>query len=185
MSDLLPSRAEMERAYLERDASFDGGFFLGVRTTGIFCRPVCPARKPLPRNVEYFPSAAAALLAGYRACKRCRPLLPENRPDWATRLLADVERDPAARITDADLKARGIDPATVRHFFLRHFGTTSRPSQGPAAWRRPSSGSGRARRLTASSSSAATARVFREAFTRTFGEAPGRLRRQARSSSCR
>lgn len=182
MSDLLPPRAEMERAYLERDASFDGRFFLGVRTTGVFCRPVCPARKPLPRNVEYFPSAAAALLAGYRACKRCRPLLPENRPDWATRLLADVERDPAVRITDADLKARGIDPATVRRFFLRHFGTTF---QAFARARRLAAALQRIRQGETLDSVVfecgyGSHSGFREAFTRTFGEAPGRLRRRSR-----
>lgn len=69
----LPPITEMEQAYRERDASYNGVFFLGVRTTGIFCRPVCPARKPLPGNVEYFASAGDALLAGYRPCKRCRP----------------------------------------------------------------------------------------------------------------
>src|ERR1700681_2445020 len=107
----LPSIREMERAYLKRDASYNGLFFLGVRTTGIFCRPTCPARKPLPKNVEYFSSANAALGAGYRPCKRCRPLELDDQPFWAADLLADVEREPAARITDGDLRARGIDPA--------------------------------------------------------------------------
>jgi AraC family transcriptional regulator of adaptative response/methylated-DNA-[protein]-cysteine methyltransferase len=64
----------MEAAYQRRDASYDGVFYLGVRTTGIFCRPSCPARKPLARNVEYFGSVKDALFAGYRPCKRCRPL---------------------------------------------------------------------------------------------------------------
>lgn len=120
----LPPPAEMERAYLARDASYDGVFFLGVRTTAIFCRPTCPARKPLPKNVEYFPTAQAALQAGYRPCKRCHPLEPFDRPEWAARLLADIERDPTARLTDTDLKAWGIDPATVRRFFLRQYGMT-------------------------------------------------------------
>ena len=56
MNTMLPT-TEMERAYLERDASYNGLFFLGVRSTGIFCRPTCPARKPLPKNVEYFANA--------------------------------------------------------------------------------------------------------------------------------
>src|SRR5438876_4987464 len=113
MSSMLPI-TEMERAYLERDASYNGVFFLGVRTTGIFCRPTCPARKPLPKNVEYFSTQRDAVAAGYRPCKRCRPLELDDQPRWAVDLLADVERDPTPRITDADLKARGIDPATVR-----------------------------------------------------------------------
>src|SRR5688500_5217486 len=98
MNTLLPT-IEMERAYLERDASYNGLFFLGVRTTGIFCRPTCPARKPLPKNVEYFATARAALVAGYRACKRCRPLETDDQPAWASQLLADVESLPAPRIT--------------------------------------------------------------------------------------
>src|SRR5687768_4341812 len=122
--NILPPANELERAYLERDASYNGVFFLGVRSTGIFCRPTCPARKPLPVNVEYFPTASEAIFAGYRPCKRCRPLEPDDRPDWASRLIADVERDPSARITDFDLKARGIDPATARRFFLKEFGMT-------------------------------------------------------------
>ena len=117
----LPA-SEMERAYLQRDASYNGLFFLGVRTTGIFCRPTCPARKPLPENVEYFPTVRDALAAGYRACKRCKPLDADEQPDWAADLLADVEQHPTTRITDSDLKARGIDPATVRRHFLRRFG---------------------------------------------------------------
>ena len=62
----LPHLSEMERAYHSRDASYDGIFFLGVRTTGVFCRPSCPARKPLPRNVAYFATAEDAIAAGFR-----------------------------------------------------------------------------------------------------------------------
>src|SRR5205809_831320 len=123
MNTTLPI-AEMKRAYLDRDASYHGLFFLGVRTTGIFCRPTCPARKPLPKNVEYFGSAQAAVFAGYRPCKRCRPLESDDQPPWAAELLAEVEREPSPRITDADLKSRGIDPATVRRYFLRQYGMT-------------------------------------------------------------
>ena len=70
----IPPRREMERAYRGRDRSYDGVFFLAVKTTGIFCRPSCPARKPQPRNVQYFATARDALFAGYRPCKRCRPV---------------------------------------------------------------------------------------------------------------
>src|SRR5215207_3929491 len=120
----LPPIAEMERAYLNRDPDYNGLFFVGVRTTAIFCRPTCPARSPLPRNVEYFPTAAAALFAGYRPCKRCRPMAIDNQPEWATALLEDVESDPATRLSEGDLKRRGVDPATVRRHFLRHYGMT-------------------------------------------------------------
>ena len=165
----------MERAYLERDASYNGVFFVAVRTTAIFCRPTCPARKPHPKNVEYFPTAHAALFAGYRACKRCRPLEPDDRPEWVSQLLADVERDPASRITDADLKKRGIDPATARRYFLKQYGMTFQAYT-------------RARRLAGALKKIREGEEldsvvfdtgyeshsgFRDAFTRTFGETPG------------
>jgi AraC family transcriptional regulator of adaptative response/methylated-DNA-[protein]-cysteine methyltransferase len=123
-ANTLPSVAEMERAYLQRDATFNGLFFLGVRTTGIFCRPTCPARKPRPKNVEYFATATEALAAGYRPCKRCRPLELDEEPKWARRLIDEVESEPSTRITDGNLASRGIDPATVRRYFQRHYGMT-------------------------------------------------------------
>src|SRR5258706_8413300 len=65
--------AECERARVARDPSYDGRFFTGVRTTGIYCRPVCPVRPARSANVQFFPSAAAAEQAGFRPCLRCRP----------------------------------------------------------------------------------------------------------------
>lgn len=174
----MPPTTEMQRAYLLRDAAYNGLFYLGVRTTGIFCRPSCPARKPLPKNVEYFPSAQAAVFAGYRACKRCRPLEVDEQPAWAAALLAEVERGPLPRITDAELKARGIDPATVRRYFLRHYGMTFQAFT-------------RARRLSAAleqiranepldaagfDSGYESPSGFRDAFFRTFGDTPGSFR---------
>ena len=66
----MPHRGEMITAFLSRDGSYDGVFFTGVLTTGIFCRPTCPAKKPREDNVEFFSSTQAALLAGFRPCKR-------------------------------------------------------------------------------------------------------------------
>jgi AraC family transcriptional regulator of adaptative response/methylated-DNA-[protein]-cysteine methyltransferase len=121
----LPSADSMYRALVARDGSFDGVFLAAIRTTRIFCRPSCPARKPAQRNVEYFATAQEATLAGYRACLRCRPLAaPGEAPAWLAPLLADVERAPDARWTDADLAARGLDPARVRRWFLRHHAMT-------------------------------------------------------------
>src|SRR5438045_8818729 len=64
---------ECERARVSRNRVYDGRFFTGVRTTGVYCRPVCPVRPARGGNVEFFPSAAAAEVAGYRPCLRCRP----------------------------------------------------------------------------------------------------------------
>lgn len=120
----LPARSEMERAYLTRDAAYDGLFVTAVHTTRVFCRPTCPARKPFPRNVVFFRTPQEALHAGYRACKRCRPLDEQDRPDWVAGLLADLERAPGERFGDAELRARGTDPTTVRRYFVRVYGTT-------------------------------------------------------------
>jgi AraC family transcriptional regulator, regulatory protein of adaptative response / methylated-DNA-[protein]-cysteine methyltransferase len=123
-STRLPPVAEMWRAFDAKDATYDGVFFVAVRTTGIFCKPSCPAR-PLAKNAEFYATAGDAMFAGYRPCKRCRPLdAGGGHPPWAARLLADVAADPAARITDGDLRHRGLVPATVRRYFLRRFGVT-------------------------------------------------------------
>jgi AraC family transcriptional regulator of adaptative response/methylated-DNA-[protein]-cysteine methyltransferase len=177
MDTMLPT-AEMQQAYLERDASYDGLFFLGVRTTGIFCRPTCAARKPLPKNVEYFPTARAALVAGYRPCKRCRPLEQDDQPPWAAALLSDVERDPSSRITEGDLRERGIDPGTVRRYFLRRYGMTF---QAFARARRLSAALNLIREYGALDTAVFESGYeslsgFRDAFARTFGNPPGRYR---------
>jgi AraC family transcriptional regulator of adaptative response/methylated-DNA-[protein]-cysteine methyltransferase len=115
----------MRHAFLRGDASYDGVFFTGVRTTGIFCRPSCAARKPRPENVEFFATPREASFSGYRPCKRCRPLDTDGSPPaWAGRLLARVDADPALRIRAADLRAAGIDPARARRHFLKHYGMT-------------------------------------------------------------
>jgi AraC family transcriptional regulator of adaptative response/methylated-DNA-[protein]-cysteine methyltransferase len=120
-----PNQAEMDRAFRSRDGSYDGIFCVAVRTTGVFCRPSCPARKPLPGNVEFFPTAKEALFAGYRPCKRCEPLKAGGElPAWVSALLERIDQDPSVRIKDADLRAWGVEPAKVRRFFLSRFGMT-------------------------------------------------------------
>ena len=79
---MLPAEDVCRRARLSRDPRFDGRFVVGVLTTGVFCRPVCPARAPAEENVRYFATPAAALQAGYRPCLRCRPERARPRPDW-------------------------------------------------------------------------------------------------------
>ena len=71
-----------ERARLSRDARFDGQFFIGVKTTGIYCRPICPANSPKSENIAFYPSAAAAGEAGFRPCLRCRPECAPGTPAW-------------------------------------------------------------------------------------------------------
>lgn len=121
----LPSPDLMYDAVTRRDTSYHGIFFLGVRTTGIFCRPGCPARTPARKNVEFFRSAREALFAGYRACKRCRPLEISGRaPDWLQPLLARIETDDGRRWRDYELRELGLEPARVRRWFKQHHGLT-------------------------------------------------------------
>src|SRR6185295_15535592 len=120
----LPSVREMQNAYKRKDPSYDRIFFLAVRTTRIFCRPSCPARKPLARNVDYFSSAREALVAGYRPCKRCRPMDTNGRlPEWVGRAMGMV-RDSETRIKDSELRRSGVDPSRVRRFFQKQYGMT-------------------------------------------------------------
>jgi len=115
----------MIQALMRRDASYDGLFYFAVTTTGIFCRPSCPARRPKPEHVEFYASQREALFAGFRPCARCRPLESEDgAPDWATTLVRRVEADPTRRITDMELRREGIDPVAARRFFKKAFGLT-------------------------------------------------------------
>jgi AraC family transcriptional regulator, regulatory protein of adaptative response / methylated-DNA-[protein]-cysteine methyltransferase len=121
----LPSPKTMYRALANRDASFEGVFYVGVKTTGIFCRSVCAAKTPKAENVEYFASPQEAMYAGYRACLRCRPLDREKRQPAIVRQLCEaVEKAPTGKLSDAELRGFGIDPSTARRQFQRHFGMT-------------------------------------------------------------
>jgi AraC family transcriptional regulator of adaptative response/methylated-DNA-[protein]-cysteine methyltransferase len=170
----------MERAVAKRDASYDGIFFTGVRTTGIFCRPSCPARPPLPRNRVYFASAREAVFAGYRPCKRCRPMDVNGRPpEWVAPLLAEVERNPSERITDKDLRGLGLDPARVRRFFRKNYQMTfqayCRGRRMGEAFKQIREGS--PLDDVALGNGYGSHSGFRDAFHRTFGQPPGQCDR--------
>jgi AraC family transcriptional regulator of adaptative response / DNA-3-methyladenine glycosylase II len=100
------------RAVASRDARFDGWFFTAVATTGIYCRPSCPARTPLPHNVAFFSTAAAAQGAGYRACRRCRPDAVPGSPEWDTR--ADVVARAVRLIGDGEVERSGVPGLAAR-----------------------------------------------------------------------
>jgi AraC family transcriptional regulator of adaptative response / DNA-3-methyladenine glycosylase II len=119
------------RAISLRDERFDGRFFTAVRTTGIYCRPICPARTPLSRNVTFYPTAAAAQEAGYRPCLRCRP---ETAPDlgaWrgtsntVSRGLALIELGALDDASVNTLAGRlGVGERQLRRLFLQHVGAS-------------------------------------------------------------
>jgi AraC family transcriptional regulator of adaptative response/methylated-DNA-[protein]-cysteine methyltransferase len=121
----LPSEKVMYDALVNRDKSYEGIFYVGVKTTGIFCRPVCPARKPDRKNVEYYSSTKDAILAGYRPCKRCNPMQPfGSTPDWLKELFDEMKKDDSIRWKDYDLRARNFDPSRVRRWFKKNHNMT-------------------------------------------------------------
>lgn len=100
------------RAVSSRDPRFDGWFFTAVTSTGIYCRPSCPARTPSRRHVRFFPSAAAAQQAGFRACMRCRPDAAPGSPEWNVR--ADVAARAMRLIADGTVDREGVPSLAVR-----------------------------------------------------------------------
>src|SRR5579872_1989547 len=120
-----------ERARLARDPRFDGRFFIGVTTTGIYCRPICPAPTLKEENVRYFPSAAAAAEAGFRPCLRCRPEASPGTPAWlgasatvsrALKLIGESALDDSGVDDLAD--RLGMGARHLRRLFLKHLGAT-------------------------------------------------------------
>lgn len=113
----------MYDAFMRRDVSYEGIFFVGVKTTGIFCRPTCPARRAKRENIEFFQSAKDALLNGYRPCKTCKPLEPLGAtPDYIQKLIDRVAATPSKKITDYDLTKMNIEPNKVRRWFKANHG---------------------------------------------------------------
>lgn len=179
-----------EAARLRRDPSFDGKFFTAVRTTKIYCRPVCPAKHSLTKNVSYYPTAAAAERAGYRPCLRCRPETAPFCAAWnGTR--TTVER--ALRLIEAgaldvgnvnDLADRlGVSARHLSRLFAKHIGAS--PIQTAQTLR-----IGRAKKLLdttalpiteiAFQSGFGSVRRFNATFSKLYGRSPSSIRRPLR-----
>src|SRR5882724_9699596 len=178
------------RAITQRDARFDGRFFTAVKTTGIYCRPVCPARTPHSHNVVFYPTAAAAQEAGLRPCLRCRP---ETAPDlgaWrgtsntVSRGLALIELGVLDEASVDTLATRlGVGERQLRRLFRQHLGAAP---LAVAQTRRVLL----AKQLIhetrlpmieiAFASGFGSVRRFNETFRALYGRAPGELRRDSR-----
>lgn len=121
----LPDHDTLYQALLDRDEAFDGRAFVGVTSTGVFCRLSCPARNPKSENCTFFSSVQECLEAGFRPCKRCHPMAPAAKADPSIqRLVTALERRPEHRWSEGDVIAMGLDPSTVRRAFKRHYGVT-------------------------------------------------------------
>lgn len=179
----LPSDDALYAALDARETCYDGRVFVGVRSTGIFCRLSCPARTPKRENCTFHESVAACLDAGFRPCKRCDPLGHGARAEPVIAdLLSALEANPAHRWSETDITARGHDPSTVRRLFKRHYGLTflemarqRRLREGFAALE--AGGQVIDAQLASGFDSPA---AFRAAFARLLGLAPGALRKEAR-----
>jgi AraC family transcriptional regulator of adaptative response/methylated-DNA-[protein]-cysteine methyltransferase len=115
----------MFKAIVEKDTSFEGIFFTAVKTTGIFCRPSCTARKPKIENVEFLKTSKECILKGYRPCKVCKPLdaLNSTPVEYQT-IIKELSQDPSLKLKDYDLRKRNIEPSQIRRWFLKHHGIT-------------------------------------------------------------
>jgi AraC family transcriptional regulator, regulatory protein of adaptative response / methylated-DNA-[protein]-cysteine methyltransferase len=164
-------------ALIARDPSYEGFAYVGVKTTGIFCRLTCPARKPKRTNVVFFSCRDAAQDAGFRPCMRCKPLALKRPTSGAFETLRErIKAEPERKWSTADLKNLGYDPSTVRRAFQREYGMTfaqyARSQRlGIAINRLQQGGSVMDAQLDAGYGSPSG---FREAITKLVGDAPAR-----------
>lgn len=184
---------DVERCYeaaKSRDARFDGWFFTGVLTTGIYCRPSCPARTPKRENVRFFATAGAAQQAGLRACLRCRPDASPGSPEWNIR--ADVVARAMRLIGDGVVDREGVEGLATRlHYSVRHLNRviTEEVGTGPLAIARAQR-SQTARLLLettalpiaqiAFAAGFASVRQFNDTIQQVFARAPRELRQRVR-----
>lgn len=161
--------------FARRDTTYAALVFVGVSSTGVFCRIGCPARIPKPENCHFYESAQAALKDGYRACKRCHPTkLPGEASSLVKHLINLVEEDPERKWGERDLQNIGIDPSTARRQFKARFGMTfseyaRRRRMGLANTAMKKGDKVIEAQLTAGYESPSG---FRSAFAKTFGVSP-------------
>ncbi|PKQ04322.1 MAG: 3-methyladenine DNA glycosylase 2 [Alphaproteobacteria bacterium HGW-Alphaproteobacteria-11] len=198
-ADISPSRATgldpdlCYRAIMAKDARFDGRFFVCVRTTGIYCRPVCPAQVPRRENCRFVPSAAAAEALGFRSCLRCRPEAAPGTPAWAgtaasvSRALRLIEDGALDEGKLDDLAARlGMGERQLRRLFLAHVGAGP---QAVAANRRLLTAkqlitdTGLPLAQVAHAAGYRSLRRFNDAIRQAYGVAPGEIRRASETAA--
>jgi AraC family transcriptional regulator of adaptative response/methylated-DNA-[protein]-cysteine methyltransferase len=118
-------KQEFYQAFLDKNVQYESVFFVGVQTTGVFCRPTCPARKPKFENCEFYRTAQEAMIASFRPCMRCRPLShPGQVSDLVRTLVDSIEADPSRRWRDRDFEELSVDASTARRQFKKRFGMT-------------------------------------------------------------
>jgi AraC family transcriptional regulator, regulatory protein of adaptative response / methylated-DNA-[protein]-cysteine methyltransferase len=184
-----------ERARITRDHRYDGIFFSAVRTTGIYCRPICPVHPARPRNVIFFRTAAEAEQAGFRPCLRCRPEAAPGSPAWlgtATTVIRGmrmIEEGFLDRFTVAQLADRlGVGPRHLCRLFVRHVGagpSAVASTRRIQAAKRLIDGSDLTLAEIAFAAGFGSVRQFNAAFLQTYGRPPSSLRRAAKRATPR
>ncbi|UUZ90049.1 trifunctional transcriptional activator/DNA repair protein Ada/methylated-DNA--[protein]-cysteine S-methyltransferase [Paenibacillus sp. P25] len=180
---MIPADKKWEyyQALLDKKSEYEGIFYVGVKTTGVFCRPTCPARKPKYENCEFYETAKEALLASFRPCQRCRPLShPGHVSELVRKLVHAIEENPERRWTEEDFRNLSVDASTARRQFKKRFGMTfveyARARRMGIALKHIRSGSAviEAQLATGYESGGG----FRDAFSRMMGAAPAQLGNQ-------
>jgi AraC family transcriptional regulator of adaptative response/methylated-DNA-[protein]-cysteine methyltransferase len=116
---------EMYNAIGKKESFYEGVFITAVKSTGIFCRPSCRARKPKAENVTFFNTTQEAIQNGFRPCKVCKPMENENEtPDYIKNIIKELQENPFLKIKDYDLKQRGIEPSQIRRWFNKFHNMT-------------------------------------------------------------
>lgn len=178
----LPDTATLYEALLQRDPAYDGRAYVGVSSTGVFCRLTCPARKPRPENCTFYASVGACIQAGFRACRRCHPMAPAAEADPAVKaLLAALSERKGHRWSEPDIVRMGLDPSTVRRAFNRHFGMTFLEMARLERLRNAHvtlSGGGKVIEAQIDAGFG-SANAFRDAFARLLGKPPGSFSTEA------
>ena len=193
MARLVDDPEQCYRFMRSRDTRFDGQFYVGVTSTGVYCRPSCPARLPRFENCRFYPSAAAALGAGFRACKRCRPQVSPGSPEWVQR--ADLVARAMRLIADGVVDRGGVGALAARlGYSTRQVqrALTDELGAGPLALARAQRAQAARTLLESTSlptSSVAFAsgfdsiRQFNDTLLQVFASTPSELRRRARQGA--
>lgn len=194
--DALPFQltpAVCDRARLARDPRFDGRFFIGVLTTGIYCRPICPAPSPRLSNIRYFPTAAAAAEAGLRPCLRCRPEAAPGTPAWVgtsvtvRRALQLIHEGALDSSSVEELATRlGVGARHLHRLFVQHVGASPivvAQTRRLHFAKRLIDDTALPMTSIALASGFGSLRRFNAAFQNTYGRAPRELRRERRDTA--
>ncbi len=168
----------MVAAMLNDDASYDGKFYVCVKTTGIYCLPSCKAKVPILKNVVFLPSKKEAVSAGFRGCKRCRSeFFPYVQPEWWVKALEVMQKDITRKITENELAGIArVDISTIRRYFKTYMETTPMAFHRKLRleYARTLIDQGNDYLTTAYECGFESASGFRDAFIKQYGYTPGK-----------